>query len=1325
MLEPTSVADHSFESLLDELIEGRPVKIAGSGEIFLLENIDSRALLEHYRRSPQLWDSAKRIEAAEIEALLAALKKTVTEAKPVSLGNIRRNPLYHVRKIEAHRFGGLHRHCIPGDGGDPDLLSVDISNHLTLIHGFNGSGKTSLLNAITWCLTGRAFRAQTLPAEIHKPMTLFVSSGSDADDESGAVEEMSSIRTLHWPPVAPVPTHEDLAILHDEPKVDTWVRLSLEDSVSGRVLQIKRSLCKSKKEIFTTNVEGLESLGLTPLAIEIATVMPGTLVHMRLGEASELGSALALLTGLQPFEEFGKRCQRLYQDRLQSKEMTSAGLAIDEQVQLFTVTSKTFSQMLLATPSATPKTLLGELGGTRDGMNCAELLQKIRTEIEAKRASLSDDVRLILGVEFDPANSEKLSRLIPDALTSISQAQIRELRGMAANQAIAQITLDEILVTEAAIRETVAEATEMAVKLAEPLRAARERLYALVAKWHEETHPDTPIVLCPVCATNLEQVALDPILNANVRDALEATKSAKDFLLKAAPEWIVGKRQEFIARLPSSLRTFADAKLPKTILDYYDLAFETEFGKIKELSGMLAPIAANARTVWRGARALLPEFEHIFKPTLPEIFPKKNGLQEVIENIALTIEFWKYRQKYSQDIQFAIRSVVFGAKVNVDNASDQPVHLQPARLQLERLKAFAEGVRPFALLLEQVGSLIKVETTYRKCVERKVLLERASAAIFPFLQFSKMVRDQVEGLLKEVEKQTEGWMKKIYRPHYSSVPTFAGVENAQGAILSLHSSIGSTLAPAQEVMNTSSLRAMLWAFLFALWERVKDRRGGLSCMLMDDPQSVFDSNNALTFASSIPELVAIGVRPIISSYDSTFLNRIAAASSIKKVSSLSRWDISPVSSSKPSASLIPSVEDIKVKRDTWRTDVDNKMLAVDFIDSVRVYIETSLWDLLCSDSVVHQKPGLSALRNRIASLRLVGDPFRQPAFGRLLECPHLKAESAYYAIINAAHHEGKRDLTPADAVEVDQHFESIRQLIQNCQSAYLIHVERLPRELEGGVTEIPDSPFRFEATGVALQMLGRVAAKSASRAVIAPADSPTEFSLESLGPIALYGVRSPTLGMACLPGQTVIVSLVQEARNGDLVICLYKDQVYARRLAIMDDDPSEILLESISVEPLAPKTFILPSARLRLLKIIGVFFDERKLNGRGDAVLVDDSPAYNRAVGLLQVVDDSAIPVALPKQSVFVKHCKLDQNSIANIEGSIVAVVDDQDEGYMKRVGGEIPGAPNVRLFEKVGFVGSSVCLKIGEESRREFTRIPHIQSIWEVCGVLYGTSGD
>ena len=92
--------------------------------------------------------SAQRGEELVDAILKEPPKLTALPARPAN-SNRRR---LRLKKIEAHRFAGLHKFGTPGVA--PENYAHEFTSPLTLLEGRDGSGKTSLLNAIIWALTG-------------------------------------------------------------------------------------------------------------------------------------------------------------------------------------------------------------------------------------------------------------------------------------------------------------------------------------------------------------------------------------------------------------------------------------------------------------------------------------------------------------------------------------------------------------------------------------------------------------------------------------------------------------------------------------------------------------------------------------------------------------------------------------------------------------------------------------------------------------------------------------------------------------------------------------------------------------------------------------------------------------------------------------------------------------------------------------------------------------------------------------------------------------------------------------------------------------------
>ena len=265
------------------------------------------------------------MQAAEIEEILKALGDNPPTKKATETASSGENNFWTLRCIEAHRFGGLHRHC-GSVGEDPENFIVEIDRDITLISGFNGAGKTALQNVILWCLTGSALRSQHLPDKVHEPMKVY---RTDDDHENPV-----NVRTLALPPVVPIPTVADLELLNDQPKIDTWAKLTFHDDRTDRTCVVHRALTVSAHGKINMTVTGLKDLGLSDLAIEAGTLMPGIAAHMRFDEKTTFADAIAQLTGLKLLEDLGRRSVRVV-SRLRTKDTKSTESQVDAKLSDF------------------------------------------------------------------------------------------------------------------------------------------------------------------------------------------------------------------------------------------------------------------------------------------------------------------------------------------------------------------------------------------------------------------------------------------------------------------------------------------------------------------------------------------------------------------------------------------------------------------------------------------------------------------------------------------------------------------------------------------------------------------------------------------------------------------------------------------------------------------------------------------------------------------------------------------------------------------------------------------------------------------------------
>jgi hypothetical protein len=144
-----------------DLISGRPVGLTSASDVYLLESDRSRSILDWYRQNRSKWSG--NVMVSDIESIVDASRKNPPNLKSLVINS---SPGRHQRrlrlaKIEAHQFGGLH--AAPSSTGTSPNFIFEPRELVTLFEGWNGSGKTSLLNAVVWCLTGQILRPQRKP----------------------------------------------------------------------------------------------------------------------------------------------------------------------------------------------------------------------------------------------------------------------------------------------------------------------------------------------------------------------------------------------------------------------------------------------------------------------------------------------------------------------------------------------------------------------------------------------------------------------------------------------------------------------------------------------------------------------------------------------------------------------------------------------------------------------------------------------------------------------------------------------------------------------------------------------------------------------------------------------------------------------------------------------------------------------------------------------------------------------------------------------------------------------------------------------------------
>lgn len=1326
-IEPDESLDVSLDgSTLDDITaalwEGIPIRTHQNDANFTLDSQDARDCMLFYANRKELWPAQRQIQGKEIDELLQAIEAPDRKRAPVS-GVISRGPKprWAIVRIEAHRFAGLHRHC-DDKGKAPAPFILDLQHDVTCIWGFNGAGKTALHSAITWCLTGLAPRSQRLPQAIHTPIAVdvLVSHDSAASDD-----DAPATRELAFPPIVPLPQSADLAALGERPAIDTWVKVTFRDD-AGREVVVKRELVQGPKGAITNRETGLSDLGLPAWAISVGCLMPALAAAMRFDEKTTFADAIAQLTGLKPLEDLGRRSERLHR-RLSRDESTQAAERRSQALLRYQSAKQTLTEAWMSQEAA-----LGEAPdlvaptSASENVRCREAIEVATQRLDFARDQGQLDIESLLGTVpplDSPAEIANFVSVLTEAKERFTNTSIAQLPSIELGKRIAEITATTREKTYAILQSLQERALAHVARLSDRQRAARWQLYAMVSRWHGQHHASSDLTNCPVCLTDLGEVPPDALVDKDVADALQLSADADADVAKSLEDWQRDAASELLESVAQEVRVFADRTIGGSLAELYRTAFVDELFQHAAFRATLKAIKDNAGTLWEQALT-----QHPLSP-LPErlelLLPlelTETQLSRRFRNIQQALSLAEHRESCEGQIKAVIQRFVGGA--SYVREQNTPIRQLPLRQQIVGLQQAIEASQPILALLRQLNDLESQRYAWEKWNKRYDLLQRASEAVKQFTSFPALVHRQVTGLLQALESGTQRWLDVIYRPHYLSGPNYSGIDPKRPQGVGLYAGMGTLRVHAHEVMNASHLRACVWAFLFSLWERSRDQAGCIDVMLLDDPQTFFDPINTENLAAAIPQLAGAGMRLLVTSNDNRFIaavkDKLPKAST--RTPSWTLLQISPISTSRLTCALVPAVEEVLERRETWRADENDPDKAQRFVERVRLFVENRLWDLLAADPMLIYKPTLADLVGHIAAAKNAGElPFNEPPFERLVSSRHLRSGTQFYAAINHAHHD-LRNITPQHAKTVDEAFDEVNGLLRSASAAYARFMGRLSRDDEELLfSNAPAAPQPAVFAPHSIRILGDFSARTYANA-LAIEREPKTFALDKLGDIALFVVRGAGLGALARPGQVVLASLTTEAKSGDPVIAMYGDKVFARRYHADVSDTSKVaLVPDISAKERVAPALTLPRSKVRLLPIVGVLYEAVSHSGNHEAAPIENAALLNGSLVAAQIVDDSGYPVVRNGDLAILERISaLSSDMLDHMKDEMVAVVvlhQGEAFAYLKRVGLSLN--KELRILDNIGTFGSSMVVACNETGSSALADVPTLHDIWKIKGVL------
>lgn len=1285
------------------MIGGERIDVGSDGETFGLESAKSKAILDWYRRNRPKW--AGNVMTADVEAICDCMG-TALPVLPVpeiiAPNSARRLKLV---KIVAHRFAGIHAYGQPGN--PPEDFVFEPREPATLFEGWNGAGKTSLLNAIVWCLTGEILRPQRAPESGLQEFAAIFPSGSDDGDE----------RAPHAiPPVTPLPDGQRYKPGPNERVlIDTWVELTFEDETGARLPPIRRQYGRNQRGKLEETPPDVSPLKVDPAALRVGTVMPAILQYLQVGDASDLGRAVARLTGLAELSDLAKHAGKA-RDKLKGEMHKARETDIVDADKRFSEARSDLGDRIAEFTDMAPTDPVPEPSGSSE---LEQQLAGLEKHFTAKKTTGLKAAQSVLGETFDPsdkASRDDLEKSIGPALGQLQNSG--ELTSARRLKALATINVAEWQKVDALIAQLRQEAAVLAALNQKPDIARRKQLYARVASW-SAAFDGHDFSTCDVCCRSLDGI-IDPLTKRAVTEHLDEIAREDHELLSMTELAWVNKWVGVIAeKIPVALRSEIAEDLPAMPIDLMRATFVDELFAMPAFERTLAALKSGVATLCDNELVRLPHFQEPDALSLP-LGTVAEPLLEQLRRLARAQAFATWRTTHDNAIKVTTKAILGLGGSTGSEISDA----SPIGARLNALNETVKGIAPIngALsLCERMKEALKVRRTKEA---RITLYSEASSALEPIVALGGLAEAQVATLQGQLHVRALYWRKQCYQNAYNTAGhgmretamTVKGVIDIQ--VGSEHAK-----APAQHVSNASALRASLVGFYLAFWEHVLQSRGGLQLLIFDDPQELLDQDNRRLLAGMLHKLIEAGAQLFIATYDRGFADDVVSA--LRQQAAIEHRSVHPVNVGRDRINIPVAVDELERKYQDFERDKDNASFAQEYAGEAREFIEARLRDMFddpaypAYSSAVH-RPTLLDLVNRLRGL--VATPpvalFKNSSIKGFCNHSGIAQGAECLGVLNTAHH-NKASLSAGAVGRVSQEIQQLTRLAEQMHGVFRQWRWREPLEDVTPRNIVALASVRPPSLRAPIHP--DLAAFTASSGHDVTQDIATDvLSGEWFASKSLFHIKAENFGFAIPSGQIAIVeSVPYGGQDHHLVVAKDKGNILARRL-LRPPGSVEITLSAEAPDPRNAKpTLIFSPGNVTLHKVVGMLVEQTPPPfGKGEAGELASAQSLDRIVTAYRVREDSAIPLALPGQVVLGGE-DIPSDRIASIEGQLVALTLASGAGVFKRVGPALPPPfSHLRQFESIGGLGDSLIVSMVLDDGNG--TLPAFSHARVVLGVLY-----
>ena len=878
---------------------------------------------------------------------------------------------YRVGKVRASNFRGLQLF------GGP-IFEFDFKGETILVSGVNGTGKSSIINAVVWVITGMLLWDRTMPS--HAPKI-----------ELGKPQDIKGVQLINkaWPSEVALPSVETF----NSKKIDydCWVELELVNVDSKESTLIRR-------EIKSTGVSSVTNLpALDTLAIELSVLMPARVNHIQFSSESQIGQVLLNVSGLEPLNYIGtysKEIQSIVTRYSNTKTTSITGLKqkaeqlasniigwipkdLEEEYKTVGLEGEPDKKIEVKQKWLSKKTYerLSHLASVLNLPECPNEMEA--TELASKIVAAYEPI-----IQNPPAMWSSLETLAT-AIEIWSEQEISEWENI-----LTSSTKDLMVALEWYRKKQEMKNLEL----------------ILVAS--KLIPNDSELSNCPLCSAPLDdsnQVRKELIMFQNLDE--NATKSLNEMIslccdrIKALPKCISSIPNDFISSIGKD--------------------FETNIGRF--LKGQLDGLKENAKSsidsMVKEICFDIPTYEEITK--LIEFDTEKvlDAYYQLVENCLLKLGLAKWGQKnYSSFLEKLNKTLGYVPESSVGTLIEtinQCKNIAMSAKPLQDVNLAMGEYKSLFFEIKKINSEIKQANHLKESLNQLVDL-----------------KDLADSMMKNELSTVDDRMKEIYKALYGSsefpLHSIQAKRTRRQIDFQFCLEHRGVIIEASPLINSSRVRALLWAYIFSMAElrKISTCSGWLDFILLDDPLTSFDEGHRTRFANFVFSSLRDG-QWIISSHDTDWprhikqwglnpkVNRVRALSCARDVVTITEWK-----------------SEVEEKLAEWIKDRKDDRLSREFVESVRIWLEEELKDLLVHCPTSSRKDDdLDSLMKKLLKGIEASDLYSAAMFFQLYNIISKLPKD-----IHNSHHGGppRSRIFSDEAEAIQKHYKELSALIERC-----------------------------------------------------------------------------------------------------------------------------------------------------------------------------------------------------------------------------------------------------------------------------------------------------